>query len=128
MGREVVAQSTGDSDREALLRSADHAMYAIKLAVPLMREYGHEVTGLYEVLSNQHEVVMVWATDIPSQVRLRQNRDAARGLDDDGDADDRLVAWERTAAEFVTGGDTHIMTPLPPGGSTAEGVRCTSLS
>ena len=57
-----------------------------------MREYGHEVTGLYEVLSNQHEVVMVWATDIPSQVRLRQNRDAARGLDDDGEADDRLVA------------------------------------
>jgi len=81
--------------------------------VPLMREYGHEVTGLYEVLSNQHEVVMVWATDIPSQVRLRQNRDAARGLDDDGEADDRLVAWERAAAEFVTGGDTHVMTPLP---------------
>jgi hypothetical protein len=46
-------------------------------------------------------------------VRLRQNRDAARGLDDDGDADDRLVAWERTAAGFVTGGDTHVMTPLP---------------
>ena len=40
-----------------------------------MREYGHEPTGLYEVLSNQHEVVMVWATDIPAQVRLRQNRD-----------------------------------------------------
>ena len=49
--------------------------------VPLMREYGHELTGLYEVLANQHEVVMVWATDIPSQVRLRQNRDAARGLE-----------------------------------------------
>ena len=81
--------------------------------VPLMREYGHEVTGLYEVLANQHEVVMVWATDIPSQVRLRQNRDAARGLDDEGEGDDRLVAWERTAAEFVTGGDTHVMTPLP---------------
>ena len=50
-----------------------------------MREYGHEPTGLYEVLSNQHEVVMVWATDIPSQVRLRENRDAARGLYDDGE-------------------------------------------
>jgi hypothetical protein len=81
--------------------------------VPLMREYGHEVTGLYEVLSNQHEVVVVWATDIPSQVRLRRNRDAARGLDDEGDGDERLVAWERTAAQFVTGGDTHVMTPLP---------------
>jgi len=81
--------------------------------VPLMRDYGHEPTGLYEVLSNQHEVVMVWATDIPSQVRLRQNRDAARGLDDDGEADDRIVAWEQTACDWVTGGDTHIMTPLP---------------
>src|SRR5947207_139234 len=39
--------------------------------------------------------------------------DAARGLDDDGEADERLVDWERAAAEFVTGGDTHVMTPLP---------------
>jgi hypothetical protein len=58
-------------------------------------------------------VVTVWATDIPSQVRLRQNRDAARGLDDEGEADVRLVEWERTAAGFVVGGDTHVMTPLP---------------
>ena len=43
---------------------------------PLMAEYGHHATGLYEVTSNQHEVVMVWATDIPSQVRLHQSRDA----------------------------------------------------
>ena len=78
-----------------------------------MREYGHEPTGLYEVLWNQHEVVMVWATDIPSQVRLRQNRGWPRGLYDEGEADERLVHWERRSAEFVTGGDTHIMTPLP---------------
>ena len=58
----------------------------------MMREYGHEPTGLYEVLSNQHEVVMVWATDIPSQVRLRTNRDTTRGLCDEGEVDDRLVA------------------------------------
>ena len=80
--------------------------------MPLLREYGHEPTGLYEVLSNQHEVVMVWATDIPSQVRLRESRDAARGLCD-GDGDDRLVAWDRRSTEWVTRGDTHIMTPLP---------------
>ena len=35
------------------------------------------------------------------------------GSDDEGEADDRIVAWERTACEWVTGGDTHIMTPLP---------------
>ena len=81
--------------------------------VPLMAEYDHHVVGLYEVLGNQHEVVMVWATSIPAQVRLRRNRDTALGLCDEGEADDRLVAWERTSAEFVTGGDTHVMTPLP---------------
>ena len=79
-----------------------------------MREYGHEPTGLYEVLANQHEVVMVWATDIPSQVRLRQNRDAARGLSDEGEADDRhRRRGNAPRADCVTGGDTHIMTPLP---------------
>ena len=70
-------------------------------------------TGLYEVLSNQHEVVMVWATDIPAQVRLRQNRDTTHGLCDEGDVDDRIVHWERRSAEYVIGGDMHVMTPLP---------------
>lgn len=86
---------------------------AVEQRVPLMAEYGHHATGLYEVMSNQHEVVMVWATDIPANVRLRQSRDAAHGLCDEGEADDRLVAWEQTAARYVTGGDTHLMTPLP---------------
>jgi hypothetical protein len=80
---------------------------------PLMAEYGHHATGLYEVTSNQHEVVMVWATDIPAQVRWRQSRDTTRGLCDEGEADDRIVAWEKLSAQFVTGGDSHVMTPLP---------------
>ena len=80
---------------------------------PLMAEYGHHATGLYEVTSNQHEVVMVWATDIASNVRWHQNRDTTRGLCDEGEVDDRIVEWERVSAEFVTGGDSHIMTPLP---------------
>lgn len=80
---------------------------------PLMAEYGHRATGLYEVLSNQHEVVMVWATDLESNLRFRKARDTTRGLGDDGERDDRIVEWERAAAGFVTGGDTHIMTPLP---------------
>src|SRR4030095_2772346 len=80
---------------------------------PFMREHGHEPTGLYEVMSNQHEVVMGWATDIPSQVRLRANRDTPRGRPAEGEDAQRIVDWERRSAEFVTGGDTHIMTPLP---------------
>ena len=79
-----------------------------------MREYGHEPTGLYEVLSNQHEVVMVWATDIPSQVRLRaEPRHRARPVRRGRGR--RPASWRGSAAsaEYVTGGDTHIMTPLP---------------
>lgn len=81
--------------------------------VPIMQEYGHELVGLYEVLSNQHEVVVLWATSIPAQLRLRRNRDTARMLCDEGEPDDRLLAWDRLSAEYVTGGDSHIVTPLP---------------
>ena len=91
----------------------DYLAAVAEVRVPLLREYGHEVTGLYEVLSNQHEVVTVWATDIASQVRLRENRDTTRGLCDTGESDERLAAWDRQSAEWVTGGDTHVMTPLP---------------
>lgn len=81
--------------------------------VPLLADYGVVPTGLYEVTSNQHEVVMVWATDIAATTRYHQNRDTTRGLCDEGEADDRIVRWEQRSAEFVTGGDTHMMTPLP---------------
>lgn len=91
----------------------DYLAAVVEHRVPMMREHGHEPTGLYEVLSNQHEVVMVWATDIPAHVRFRQARDTTRGLCDEGVADQRIVDWERLSSTFVTGGDTHIMTPLP---------------
>jgi hypothetical protein len=81
--------------------------------VPLMREYGAEPTGIYEVTSNQHEVVMVWATDIEAQARFRKSRDTSRGLGDEGEVDPRIVAWDEVSAKYVTGGDSHIMTPLP---------------
>ena len=81
--------------------------------VPLMREYGHEPTGIYEVVSNPHEVVMVWATDIPSQMTWRANRDAALGFGDEGEPDERILAWERRSADYTVGGSTHVMTPLP---------------
>jgi len=91
----------------------DYLAAVTEQQVPLWREHGHEVTGAYEVLGNQHEVVVVWATSIAAQTRLRASRDAARGLSDEVPGDDRLVAWEQTAATFVTGGDTHLMTPQP---------------
>ena len=81
--------------------------------VPLMADYGHRPTGLYEVTSNQHEVVMVWATDIASRTRFHQCRDSARGLCDEGAPDARIPAWDAVQARYVTGGDAHVMTPLP---------------
>lgn len=81
--------------------------------VPLMREHGCEPTGLYEVLSNGHEVVCVWATTISAHTGYRRARDAAHGLDDGVAADGRILAWERRSAEWVSGGDLHLMTPQP---------------
>jgi hypothetical protein len=81
--------------------------------VPLLREYGHEPTGIYEVTNNSHEVVMVWATEIRHHTRFHQNRDTTLGLCDEGEVDERTTAWERRSAQYVTGGDTQVMTPLP---------------
>ena len=81
--------------------------------VPMMRDYGFEPTGLYEVISNPHEVVMVWAASIPAHVKFQANRDTTRGLSTEGEVDDRIVEWERRSAEYTLGGATHIMTPLP---------------
>lgn len=91
----------------------DYLAAVVEQQVPLWTQHGHQLTGAYEVLGNQHEVVVVWATSIAAQTQLRASRDAARGLSDDADGDERLVAWERVAAGFVTGGDTHLMTPQP---------------
>ena len=91
----------------------DYLAAVVEEQVPVWRDHGHEPTGIYEVLGNQHEVVVVWATSIPAQTRLRAARDAARGLGDEAPGDDRLVAWEHLASGYVTGGDTHLMTPQP---------------
>ncbi len=81
--------------------------------VPMMRDYGFEPTGLYEVISNPHEAVLVWAASIPAHVKFQANRDTTRGLSTEGEVDDRIVAWEQRSAEYTLGGATHIMTPLP---------------
>lgn len=91
----------------------DYLEAVVAEQVPAWREHGHEPTGIYEVLGNQHEVVAVWATSIADQTELRASRDAARGMGDEAPADPRLVAWETTAAAFVTGGNTQLMTPMP---------------
>ena len=81
--------------------------------VPMWADHGLQVTGLYEVTNNLHEVVMVWATSVEAWTQLQRDRDTTRGLDDTGAPDARLTAWDEVAASYVTGGDTHVMTPLP---------------
>ncbi len=86
---------------------------AVEERVPMMADYNHRPTGLYEVVDNPHEVVMVWATDIGSRTTYLTNRDTTRGLCDEGEPDERITAWETRAAQYTLGGATHIMTPLP---------------
>ncbi len=81
--------------------------------VPMMRGHGHEPTGIYEVVDNPHEVVMVWATSVPARTGFLQARDTTRGLCDEGTADERITAWEARSATYTLGGSTQIMTPLP---------------
>lgn len=81
--------------------------------VPVMADYGHRPTGLYEVVDNPHEVVMVWATDVASRAGFLASRDATRGLSDEAEPDERITAWEALAATYTLGGASHIMTPLP---------------
>jgi len=85
----------------------------VEQRVPMMRDHGHEPTGIYEVIENPHEVVMVWATDVASRTQFLANRDTTRGLSDEGTVDERIVDWERVAADYTVGGASHIMTPLP---------------
>ena len=80
---------------------------------PIMEDHGITATGLWEVINNNHEIVMVWATTIEAWVQYQKDHDATRGLDDTGEADDRLLQWDATAATFTVSGYTHIMTPLP---------------
>ena len=49
----------------------DYLDRVVRDQIPLWREYGHEPTGVYEVLSNPHEVVVLWATTIEDHVRRR---------------------------------------------------------
>ena len=78
-----------------------------------MTDHGIHATGLWEVVNNTHEIVMVWATTVDDWVRFQKNRDTTKGLDDSGTVDERITKWEKTSANYITGGDTHIMTPLP---------------
>ena len=88
----------------------DYLAAVAEVRVPLLAEYGHTVTGLYEVLMNDYEVVTIWATDVASHVELGKAYDRTRGLLP-GDGDDRLVDWAATARTYTTRFREELMTP-----------------
>ena len=91
----------------------DYLKLVAEERAPIMADHGINATGLWEVVNNNHEIVMIWATTVDDWVQFQKNRDTTRGLDDTGNSDDRIINWENKAASFTVSGDTHIMTPLP---------------
>lgn len=94
-------------------RQIEYLNLVVKERSEFMTDHGIVPTGLWEVINNNHEVVMIWATTIEQWVTFQKTRDTSLGLDTSGSKDDRILKWERSASKFVTCGDTHIMTPLP---------------
>jgi len=85
----------------------------VEKRVPVMEDYKVSPTGLWEVTTNTHEVVMVWATTVDDWTMMRENLDTTRGLDDSGEEDRRLVENLNLLSSYVISGDTQLMTPLP---------------
>ena len=83
----------------------------VKERTGFMLEHGIEVTGLWEVINNNHEVVMVWATSVENWVQFQKNRDTTKGLDDTGVSDERISKWENSSAPYITVSYTHLTLP-----------------
>lgn len=80
---------------------------------PLLGAHGHELVGVYEVLTAPAEVIVLWATDIDSHIALARARDAASGLDDGVDPDDALLRWESAADAIGARRREELLVPLP---------------
>jgi hypothetical protein len=72
---------------------------------PVMRDYGHTVVGLYEVLMTDTEVMTVWATDPENHERLGRAVDAG--------ADKRISRWRAISRRYLTRWREELMTPYP---------------
>jgi hypothetical protein len=89
----------------------DYLAAVAETRVPRMAEFGHTLTGLYEVAFCDYEVVTVWATDVESHVRLQEISGAT------------VHPWDSVAREFATRRREELMTPCPgiPIGPPATG-------
>lgn len=82
---------------------ADYLAAVRDQLAPVLAEYDHTPTGLYQNVFDDGEVFTVWATDVDSHVRRWEARQE----------DDRLLAWERTRREFGCRCREELMTPCP---------------
>lgn len=80
---------------------------------PLLGGYGQQLTGLYEVLLTDDQVVTVWATTPEEHVRLTRAELLARRVPHAPEADDRLARWRATASGFLVERREELMTPCP---------------
>lgn len=69
--------------------------------VPLLADHGHTLTGLYENVFDGAEVFAVWATDVDGHVSRWRT----------AESDEQVVAWRRTAGEYVLRVREELMTP-----------------
>ena len=72
---------------------------------PVMRDYGHVLVGLYEVLMTDTEVMTVWATDPEGHEALGRAIDAG--------TDERIARWRAQSTRYLTRWREELMTPYP---------------
>ncbi|GAA3228618.1 hypothetical protein [Actinocorallia longicatena] len=81
---------------------------------PVLAEHGQRLIGAYEVQFCDTEVVTFWGTSLDDHLALQRSRDAALGLDDEAEADERLVTWRTRARDFLDGGwRENLLAPFP---------------
>ena len=81
---------------------------------PMLADHGQRLIGSYEVQFCDTEVVTLWGTSLDAHLALQRSRDAALGLDDEVEADHRLVSWRKRARDFLSGGwRENLLAPFP---------------
>jgi hypothetical protein len=88
---------------------------------PILAEHGHSLVGLYEVLFCDTEVVTVWGVSMDDHLRMQRARDAALGLDDEVEPDERLLGWSKRARDFLDGPWRETLLSPFPGSRLASG-------
>jgi hypothetical protein len=87
-----------------------------EVRAPLLVEYGHALTGLYEVAMNDTEVITVWATDVDAHIRVQRAISVTEGSEPaapGSEVDERLAAWRTLAHQYTTRWREELMTPYP---------------